>query len=89
MLTIPVILQAAYVFTRFIHEPRTYGPPLSNSNYLGYLQISKALFGAFSYFRNASDAEFLEICGAMLSNVIIADLQKMHFAPNGFFSETS
>lgn len=53
------------------------------------LQISKALFGAFSYFRNASDAEFLEICGAMLSNVIIADLQKMHFAPNGFFSETS
>jgi len=64
-------------------------PPLSNSNYLGYLQISKALFGAFSYFRNASDAEFLEICGAMLSNVIIADLQKMHFAPNGFFSETS
>ena len=61
----------------------------SAPNYSGYIQISKALFGAFSYFRNASDAEFLEICGAMLSNVIIADLQKMHFAPNGFFSETS
>jgi hypothetical protein len=77
MLTIPVILQAAYVLALL----------LGSKLFRVYLQISKALFGAFSYFRNASDAEFLEICGAMLSNVIIADLQKMHFAPNGFFQK--
>lgn len=78
MLTIPVILQAAYALALL----------LGSKLFRVYSDI-KGPFGAFSYFRNASDAEFLEICGAMLSNVIIADLQKMHFAPNGFFSETS
>jgi hypothetical protein len=53
------------------------------------LDVKRPFSGPRCYFRSSSDAEFLEICGTILSNVIIADLQKIHFAPNGFFSETS
>ena len=54
----------------------------------GTIDVKRPLSGPI-YFLNSSDAEFLEICMAMLSNVIIEDLQKIHFAPNGFVADTS
>ena len=69
----------------------SYKEIMTNRNGKRYdaIDVKRPLPGPICYFLNSSDAEFLEICMAMLSSVIIEDLQKIHFAPNGFVADTS